>query len=247
MTKNQLLSQFWRKVFKTDFRFVVITFILLGIVRVIGLADVGTNLVVLGFLVMWVLPFVFLSKGGRRKIGIKKPENWAWVLLSLVMGVLAAGGVCFLGYALYGTGQANWGMTIVHEYLEQGDVIIPGVFVVVTLFSMLFSPIGEELFFRGIIHETLAHRLSSYKRAGVWSSLAFAAIHIPHHDITFGGKGFFGLFVPLILWSILMFLVSFLFIYARRRSGSILGAIFCHSGYILGMNLFIYFVLLPKV
>ncbi len=180
-------------------------------------------------------------------MGISKPDNWFWVIISFLLGGITAAFVYLLGYLLYGTGMENWGMTVVNEYTAQQAVIIPAVFAVVTFLSMLFSPIGEELFFRGMIYEVLADKLSSYKRAGFWSSIAFAAIHIPHHGIVFADRRFVSILIPIILWFGIMYLVSQLFIFARRKSGSILGAIVCHSGYILGMNLFVYHVLLAKL
>jgi uncharacterized protein len=85
-------------------------------------------------------------------------------------------------------------------------------------------------------------RLTSPARAAFGSTAAFALIHIPHHDIVFAGAGFVNMLVPLALWVLFMFGVSYLFLYARRQSGSILGAIVCHAGYILGMNAFVYAV-----
>ncbi len=243
---NGLLRSFWQKVFKTDISFIVIVFILLGAIRVTGLARGEIYLVVTGFIIMWFLPIIFFHKMGRRKIGIKKPGNWIWLVLAFLVGVISSGAIYWFGYLLYGTGVENWGMTVLNEYGTEGDVFIPVVFAVVTFLSMLFSPIGEELFFRGMIYEVLAERLSGYRWAALISSLAFAAIHIPHHDIIYAGKSFFSILIPVILWFIIMFLVSYLFIYVRIKSGSILGAILCHSGYILGMNLFVYYVLLPK-
>ncbi|EEG76049.1 Abortive infection protein [Dethiobacter alkaliphilus AHT 1] len=243
--REELLRPLWQRVFISGFGFVVVTFIVLGLIRYLGLAFYGINFVTIGFLIMWIMPFVFLSAGGRKKIGIKKPESWLWVLISFVIGAVVAGAIYFLGFVLYGTGPENWGMTVAYEYMAGQDAVFePVVFAVVTFLSMLFSPIGEEFYFRGIIHEVLGEKLSSYKMAGFWSSFLFAAIHLPHHNIFFTAQSFLTGFVPLFIWFAFMFIVSYLFIWARVKSGSILGAILCHSGYILGMNLFVYNVLL---
>ena len=239
-----LLRPIWQKVFRLDIIFISIMFVFLGIIRVTGLYREEIYLVVLGFLIMWFLPVIFFGKNGRRRIGVRIPENWYWLCLSFLLGVIVAFVFYLFGYILYGTGIENWGMTVAREFSDQEEVLIPVVFAVVTLFSMLFSPIGEELFFRGMLQEVFAKKLASYKLAGFWSSLLFAAIHLPHHDIFFSSPGFFKTLVPLAIWFIFMFLVSTLFIFARIKSGSILGAIACHSGYILGMNLFVYYFLL---
>lgn len=240
-----LLRAFWQSIFKTDFSFMIITFIILGVIRVVGLAGYGLNLTVLGFLIMWIMPIIFLDKEGRRKIGIKKPESWSSLFLSFFIGIVAAASIYYLGYLLYGYGIENWGMSIVSEYADQGgDVFNPVVFASITFFTMLFSPIGEELYFRGIIQEILANKTGSYKSAVFLSSLSFAIIHLPHHKLFFQRQNLTNSFIPLFLWTVFMFLVSYLFMYAREKTDSIWGAILCHSGYILGMKLIVYFILL---
>lgn len=245
--EKHLLKRKYNSIFKTDFGFVTISFLLLGIIRLIGLTTGAEYIVVLGFLIMWILPVIFIKNEKRGKIGIKKPESWLWVFLSFVIGIFGSILIYYIGYLLYGTGAENWVMTVVSDYMADGEALIPGVFAVVTFMMMLFSPIGEELYFRGIIQEVLQERTSSYGRGAFWSSLLFAIIHIPHHGLVFSRTGFVNILLPILLWTIIMFLFSLMFLYARKKSGSVLGAIVCHSGYILGMNLFIYFFLLERL
>ena len=40
------------------------------------------------FVVMWILPFLLLTKQGRAEIGIKKPNNYNTILLGFVLGGL---------------------------------------------------------------------------------------------------------------------------------------------------------------
>ena len=44
---------------------------------------------------------------------------------------------------------------------------------------MIFSPIGEELFFRGIVHSSFAKSIGNFK-ASIIDSVAFALTHISH-------------------------------------------------------------------
>jgi hypothetical protein len=37
------------------------------------------------FILMWLVPFIFLNKEGRRFIGIKKPKNYLWLVYSLIL------------------------------------------------------------------------------------------------------------------------------------------------------------------
>ncbi len=107
---------------------------------------------------------------------------------------------------------------------------------------MTFSPIGEELFFRGIVHSSFAESMDE-KKASLIDSSAFALVHISHFGLVFTNQQWKFLFIPAILWVMGMFLVSVLFFVCRKYSGSILGAITCHASFNLGMIYCIFYLL----
>jgi hypothetical protein len=116
-------------------------------------------------------------------------------------------------------------------------------FVVFSLIGITFSPIGEEILYRGLIHESFAVKTGHYY-ASMIDSGAFAITHLAHFGIVYvEGKWQF-LVLPSILWVLLMFLVSRLFYFARQKTGSILGAIVAHAAFNLTMAWIMVYVIL---
>ena len=110
------------------------------------------------------------------------------------------------------------------------------------LTGMTFSPIGEELFFRGIVHSSFEKSIGE-KKASIVDSCAFALTHISHFGLVFINNQWNFFMIPTIIWVTSMYLVSRLFFTFRKYSGSILGAMICHSAFNLGM---IYCIFYPK-
>lgn len=57
-------------------------------------------------------------------------------------------------------------------------------FRIMALVGMTFSPIGEELFFRGIVHSSFDNSLG-FRKASIIDSLAFALVHISHFGLVY--------------------------------------------------------------
>ena len=115
-------------------------------------------------------------------------------------------------------------------------------FAIMAITGMTFSPIGEELFFRGIVHSSFAKSIGE-KKASIVDSSAFALTHISHFGLVFINNKWDFFVIPTILWVTSMFLVSLLFYHFRKKSNSILGAILCHSAFNLGMIYCIFYLL----
>ena len=107
---------------------------------------------------------------------------------------------------------------------------------------MTFSPIGEELFFRGIVHSSFAKSIGE-KKASIVDSSAFALTHISHFGLVFISNQWRFLSVPAIIWVLSMFLVSVLFFTFKKYTGSILGAMICHAAFNLGMIYCIFYLM----
>ncbi|HET8963284.1 MAG TPA: CPBP family intramembrane glutamic endopeptidase, partial [Chitinophagales bacterium] len=197
-------------------------------------------------LLMAIAPFVFLSKYGRIQIGIKKPTDNRWLIIALIIGVVFSILLYFLGETFYGSSYENWynyigrSYNIQKEIDEQSKLIMFGIS---ALIGMTFSPIGEELFFRGIVHSSFVSSIGNTK-ASLIDSSAFAIVHISHFGLVFHNQQWVFLFVPTLIWVMSMFIVSILFYLCRKRSGSILGAIICHSAFNLGMTYCIFYPIL---
>jgi membrane protease YdiL (CAAX protease family) len=108
---------------------------------------------------------------------------------------------------------------------------------------MVFSPIGEELFYRGIVHGSFVPKTGEHM-ASIIDSLAFALTHLAHFGIVYIMGNWSFLFVPSLLWVFFMFLTSRLFFLCKVKTGSILGAIASHAGFNLAMMYFILYHIL---
>lgn len=182
-------------------------------------------------------PFFFLSKHGRKQIGLVKPQKPTWLLYSFLIGILLALALFFIGYLMYATRLENWYVYIGNSYTIPEGVAGKEKFIFFLIFAsagMTFSPIGEELFFRGIIHESFSKSFGDQK-ASLIDSSAFALTHLSHFGIVYVSGVWKFLFIPSIMWMTGMFVASLLFFHSRKKSGSILGAIVCHAGFNLGM------------
>ena len=94
-------------------------------------------------------------------------------------------------------------------------------FAIIATMGMIFSPIGEELFFRGIVHTSFTKSIGE-KKASIVDSSAFALTHISHFGLVFINNTWDFYFIPTIIWVTSMFLVSLLFFTFRKKVGSIL-------------------------
>tara|TARA_R110001592_G_scaffold17935_10_gene75080 strand:- start:1072 stop:1815 length:744 start_codon:yes stop_codon:yes gene_type:complete len=200
------------------------------------------------FILMWLTPFIFLTKSGRNSIGIHKPKNHQSLFFSFILGVLACSIVFLIGKFLYQNTIENWFVYIsnsyksipVNELKGEGETIY---FILFALIGMTFSPIGEELLYRGMIHECFVKLLGNNKASFV-DSLAFSLVHLAHFGIIYSNNSWKFLLIPSLLWIILMFFTSRLFFYCKIKSQSIYGAIISHTGFNFAMTYFIFYYVL---
>jgi hypothetical protein len=196
------------------------------------------------FVAMAVLPWVVLTRLGRRQIGIVRPSRWRWVLPAAIAGALACLAVSATTTALWGDSVSNPFAYIARTYsnvpASPSDTDRLVYFVIYAVIGMLFSPIGEELLYRGIAHESIASRLGN-RNAALVDAGAFAITHLAHFGIVYVVGAWSFLPLPALLWVTVMFLCSLLFYAFRVLTGSVLGAIVAHAGFNLAMNYVIFY------
>lgn len=243
------LKPFWNRIFKFNWVFGLVLVLLIAIcvprfILVLH-ANVTGNYGSIGviMIISAVVLFIFLSKEGRGKIGLKKPKKYNWLLYSFLAGIFISTLIFALGSVLYSDTMSNWYVYIGKSYnigegLNAHDKLI--YFIVFAVTGMIFSPIGEELFFRGIVHSSFSASLGE-KRANIIDSFAFALTHLAHFGIVYISGSWEILLLPSILWFAGMFVTSLLFIMCRKKSGSILGAIMSHAGFNLAMIYLIFY------
>ncbi len=239
------LRPHWQRIVYHPILLVSILAVALAIPRFIWLLNGKYNYVILLFVLMWFFPFIFLTREGRKSIGIRKPGNLVWVLNGFMLGILSSFLIYLIGIAFFGRSSENWYVTIMNSFDKDNliESIKPniGLFLLVSFPSMLFSPIGEEFFFRGMIQDSFASEVGSQK-ATLTDAAFFGVTHLAHHGlILLDGRLKF--YPSSLLWILLMMIVSILLSLMRKKSGSLWGAVACHAGFNLGMMACIFYLL----
>ena len=246
-----MLRTFWQKIFKYNYVFGLVLILLVGIPRffIVIQANVtgNYNLVPVVFLFMWFSPLIFLTKNGRRSIGIKRPSNYYWLFYSFVLGIL----ICMVTYIvaifLFEHTISNWFVYISKSYTVSGMIVNDSnrliYFLIYSLTGITISPIGEELFYRGLVHGSFVTRFGEQK-ASIADSSAFALTHLAHFGIVYYSGTWHFLFIPALLWVLFMFITSRIFFVCKQKTGSLLGAIFGHAAFNLTMMYLIFYYIL---
>jgi uncharacterized protein len=198
----------------------------------------------LSFVLMMIIPFVLLNKRDRNKIGLQKSESHIIYLYAIVLGAVAAVLCYIIGFELFQHTHDNWYVTIKNFYtnnpaFNKSESVFQN-FLIFTVPALLFSPIGEEIFFRGFFQEVLKLNLSGRVSTFIECS-CFGLIHLFHHGVTniYGHLIFHP--VSAFIWVVLMSSMAFLLLQVKRQSNSLYPTMLCHASFNLGMNVVIFY------
>jgi len=237
---------------KFNWQFGLTLILLFGIPRFLFVLEANRtgnyNFTSIIFILMWLTPFLLLKKEGRNSIGLKRPKNIKWLFHSFLLGISACTIIFFLGKYLYQDTIENWFVYISNSYRSIPVNGLKGdnkqiYFAIFAVIGMTFSPIGEELLYRGLIHQSFVPKFGN-NMASILDSLAFATVHLAHFGIVYASSNLKILFIPSILWMTLMFLTSRLFYYCKCKTESIYGAIISHAGFNFAMTYYIFYHIL---
>jgi len=199
------------------------------------------------FVAMALTPLLLLTRPGRERMGVAWRPRLSAVLAGLVLGAGCCAAMILSANALFGLGEDNAFLYVAGTYSglppvmsDTARLILFGVF---ALIGMTLSPIGEELFYRGLVHECFVGKLGE-RGAACLDAAAFALVHLAHFGIVWRAAGWVLLPLPALWWFCGMFVTALGFGWARRSSGSVLGAIAAHSAFNLLMTAWIFFGLL---
>ena len=245
-----ILRKGWSRIFKYNSIFGLFLILLFGVPRfylVLEANILGSyGFVSIIFIIMWFIPFVLLTKDGRRKIGFKKPDRIIKLIYAFLVGII----FCSIAYSitklLYGGSIDNSFVYISGTYTIPGEVLANGrliPFLSFAIIGMIFSPIGEEFFYRGVVHGSFVEQFGE-RKASYFDSLAFAVTHLAHFGVVYNAGHWEFLFFPALLWLALMFGVSQLFFRCKVFCDSIWGAVVCHAGFNFAMTYFIIYHIL---
>ncbi|HEY0026798.1 MAG TPA: CPBP family intramembrane glutamic endopeptidase [Allosphingosinicella sp.] len=212
-------------------------------------ANVTRNyaLVSLLFVIMASTPLILLRRPGRERIGIIWRPRLSGLIIGIALGASCCAAMLLSAHMLFGSGEDNAFVYIAATYTGLPPVMTDTqrwiYFGVFALIGMTLSPIGEELFYRGLVHECFVGRMGE-RRAGCIDAAAFALVHLAHFGLVWRAAGWALLPLPAVWWLAGMFLTAIAFNWSRRASGSVLGAIAAHSSFNLLMTAWIFFGLL---
>lgn len=241
-----------RSAWQTTFRHVLVVALVFGVIfaAIRGIGILGPTayrpILPLGFTLMALMPFIFLNKNGRQQIGFQPSKNWKYYAIAIVLGAATATVCYFLGVWLFGMTAENWYISIRNSYLDNiqaNGIPMEQAFWIITIPALIFSPIGEEIYFRGFLQEALATKLP-YRTSMILESLFFGLIHLFHHGIIYQNGYYDILQVSGIIWVALMFGTAFSFAGLRKSSGSLYPAILAHVAFNFIMNIWIFKFLL---
>jgi membrane protease YdiL (CAAX protease family) len=246
-----LFKDTWKRWQTNAVGFAVFFAIIFAVIRGAGMLGPQSMrpLIPMGFVMMTILPFIFLRSEGRRQIGLIKTKI-SWTYITALLYGTGAASLCFvLGVLLFDKSPDNWFITIRNYYTAQ----IPGAldmpqqrfFIIATVPALIFSPIGEEIFFRGFLQDALETRFG-LRSSMIIESAIFGIVHLFHHGLVRSNDSVN--FFPFsgMLWVILMFLTAYGFASLRKRSGSIYPSIAAHAMFNLMMNIYIFSFLIDK-
>ncbi|NEU09387.1 CPBP family intramembrane metalloprotease [Flavihumibacter sp. R14] len=246
-----MLRNYLPQTLRFDYKLGLTLILLFGLIRFLVVLNATItsdySKVSLIFVAMVLLPFLLLNRNGRREIGICKPASYKWLGISFLLGAGACFLVYWIGMLLFQKTGSNWFYAIGNTYpvnpasLQEGDKLI--YFIIYAIIGMTFSPIGEELFYRGMVHESLRSKFGEVK-ASVIDSAAFGITHLAHFGLIYSLGQWSLLPLPAVLWIILMFASGLTFGYCKRKTGSIWGAVISHAGFNLAMTYFIFYELM---
>jgi membrane protease YdiL (CAAX protease family) len=234
----------WERIFQRKWVLGLFLVLLFGIPRfylVLKASMTGQNQwVSIIFTLMCFTPLIFLRKTGRRDMGIRKSKRPLWLLWGFLLGC----GMCLFLFAFT---RLTFGLEHDNPFVYIASVTSTGdtslvYFLIYLAIMMTFSPIGEELFYRGVIHQAFKAELGD-KRAALIDSAAFALTHLAHFGIIYIAGAWKFLPLPAFMWVMAMFLTCLVFNRVRQESGSILGAILTHAGFNFGMGFLIFYAL----
>ncbi len=251
MENSENSQPHWRKfISEKSVTFVIwIAYGIFIVFRILGIynKDIFGMLILISFVLMAIFPFIFMVKDGRKAIGLRKATLPKWYLISTLGGVLMAFIIFLIGFGYFGTTADNWYISIINQVMtetERLEFSTPILFIIVTLPSIIFSPIGEEIFFRGVVMQYYNVDKGNSKWRILFGVIPFAVIHILHHGIFIVAGDYNWQFLSGLVWFLLMMGVSFFFAWIKKSSSSLYPAILGHSIFNLVMNITIFLFLI---
>lgn len=200
----------------------------------------------LSFVLMTLVPFLLLSSADRTVLGLRKPTSYQSYFTAVVLSSMAAFVCYIIGISLFHLTPENWYVTIRNFYLNNpahnNTLSIWQTFLIFTLPTLIFSPVGEEIFFRGFFQESLKLNFSE-RTSTLIECTCFGLIHLFHHGLMSNNGSIILFPISGFIWALLIAGLAFVFVQIRKHSNSLYPAMAGHASFNLSMNAIIFFML----
>ena len=245
-----MIKEYWKDRIELNWRLGIVLIIIFTLSRFIavmyGIQTGDNKYLSIVFVSMIAFPFLLLNKDGRHYAYIKKPKSLVQLLKSFLIGGIVCYLIYLLGQLIFGGDSLNWFKYIGESYPINFDNISSSdkriYFIVFTMIGMTFSPFGEELLYRGLIHSSFVKKYGQNKSA-IIDSLAFGIAHLAHYGLIYHENTWTFKIIPAFLWLSLMFMTGLVLNYCKRISDSIWGAIIAHMAFNMTMTYLIFYKL----
>lgn len=199
----------------------------------------------IGFVLMMLVPWLLLTPHGRKQIGFVRTKPGHWYFIAVFTGLAMASFCYALGVFLFGRTADNWFVSIATNYrgiMNTANMDLLRLHLIFTIPAILFSPIGEEIFFRGFLQQALQEKFSTTASLVMEASL-FGLVHLCHHGLFLAATGISIRPLSGALWVALMFATALMFAWLRQSSGSLYPAMLSHAAFNAAMNAWIFSML----
>jgi len=183
--------------------------------------------------VMWLLPAIFLTAGGRRAIGLRGARGGVGAIaLCGAIGAMAGLALFAISMNLHGTPADNW-IASVRAQMQldaMRKAMGPaGILAMLAVPVLVLMPVGEEILFRGVLQQAIAMRWNWAVGMAV-NGLAFGLVHLHVYGLTCDASGFHVRWLSGGLFVLAGVALSALFTLCRMRTGSLFAAMAAHAG-----------------
>jgi membrane protease YdiL (CAAX protease family) len=177
-----------------------------------------------GMLLYAFIPLVFVRKQLWGEIGLNRPLRPVYILLGIPLAALFVLISALFLYFTVGFSSANYMAIVAKQQMSYGIVNESNAwqyFPIAVAGFCLFSPVPEELFFRGLILKALQSRFSA-PIANTAQAALFGLIHLAYFGLVDFNMGLL-LYIPFGLAG------AYLFGWSVQKTGSVLSSIVLHG------------------
>jgi len=191
------------------------------------------SLIPLSMMLVWPMPWLLSDRHGRHAIGLRR-TSLRWLVLGPLVGLIALATCALAAWLLFDDSETNWffqhalALGRAAEGLPEGSSLAQA-FWFLTAPAMVFSPLAEEILFRGYVLKAFSVGFGSAVGLAVQAA-AFSMLHLAHYGL----RPLQAELIP--LWLTSMFGVALVLGWLVRRSGSLWPAIAAHAVFNLSMN-----------